>query len=167
MPPSRTQRPRNEPGANPKPYICGLCGQGFTRRYTVYDTHFQSCVKRNGNPDELSWDSHPSCQPKGSLRPLGTSPPTKTYKLPQGAVTTAKPPSPGATQVERQQAVVWMGQDVYRDLLARDQSYFSGKLRIYEISKHVVAHVGHDGVLNQIKALFLGEVGEAKFKMLA
>lgn len=82
-------------------------------------------------------------------------------------MTTTKPPSPGATQVERQQAVVWMGQDVYRDLLARDKGYFSSKLRIYEISKDVVVHVGHDGALNQIKALFLGEVGEAKLNMLA
>lgn len=60
-----------------------------------------------------------------------------------------------------------MGQDVYRDLLARDRGYFFSKLRIYEISKYVVAYLGHDGALNRIEALFRGEVGEAKLKMLA
>lgn len=82
MPPSRAQRPRNGPGADSKRYICGLCGQGFSQRYTVYDSHFQSCVKRNGNPNKLPWDSHPSCQPQG-LGPKGTAPPSKTYKVSQ------------------------------------------------------------------------------------
>ncbi len=80
MPPSRTQRPRNGPGADPKRYICGLCGQGLSRRYAVYNSHFQRSVKRNGNPNKLPWDSHPSCQPQG-LGPEGTSPPSKTYKV--------------------------------------------------------------------------------------
>lgn len=60
-----------------------------------------------------------------------------------------------------------MGQDVSRDLLARDRGYFSDKLRIYEVLMDVVVHLGNDGVINQCKALFRGEVREMKLKMLA
>ncbi|KAL8905823.1 MAG: hypothetical protein Q9207_002394 [Kuettlingeria erythrocarpa] len=79
-------------------------------------------------------------------------------QLQLGAVTTTEPPSPGATQAEPQQAVVLMGQDVYRDLLARDMGHFPDKLCIYEVLMDVVVHLGNDGAINQFKALFRGEV---------
>ena len=47
-----------------KPFICAICKKGFTRRATVKDPHFASCVRRNGNPDNVAWDNHPSCHTK-------------------------------------------------------------------------------------------------------
>ena len=43
------------------PYICALCRRGFTRRATVKDPHFASCVRKHGNPNNVAWDDHPSC----------------------------------------------------------------------------------------------------------
>ena len=37
------------------PYICALCNKGFTRKATVKDPHFPSCVGRRGNPDNKAW----------------------------------------------------------------------------------------------------------------
>ena len=45
-------------------YKCVLCGNGFTRRSTVFDPHFGSCVRKNGNPNNLVWDEDPSCWKK-------------------------------------------------------------------------------------------------------
>lgn len=59
------------------PYICALCNQGFTRKTTVKEPHFASCVKTNGNPNGVAWDDHPSCFSKrsdGSVGPSGTVP---------------------------------------------------------------------------------------------
>ncbi|MCJ1431498.1 hypothetical protein MMC27_000851 [Xylographa pallens] len=43
------------------PFICGACGQGFTRRSSIYLRHWPICRGRQGNPG-MRWDSHPSCQ---------------------------------------------------------------------------------------------------------
>jgi hypothetical protein len=45
-----------------KKFICPLCKKGFSRRQTVFDPHFASCIKKNGNPHGLEWDDDPSCQ---------------------------------------------------------------------------------------------------------
>lgn len=58
-------------------YICALCSQGFTRKTTVKEPHFASCVKTNGNPNGVAWDDHPSCYSKrrdGTRGPSGTVP---------------------------------------------------------------------------------------------
>lgn len=44
------------------PYICPLCGKGFTRRSTVKDPHFPTCVARYGNPNNIRWDADESCR---------------------------------------------------------------------------------------------------------
>ncbi|MCJ1394760.1 hypothetical protein MMC18_007640 [Xylographa bjoerkii] len=56
--------PKND--KKPKPqldrkFICANCGKGYTRRDTIKDPHFPSCVKRNGNPFNVAWNDHPSC----------------------------------------------------------------------------------------------------------
>ena len=59
------------------PYICALCNQSFTRKTTVKEPHFASCVKVNGNPNGVAWDDHPSCyskRPDGTMGPSGTVP---------------------------------------------------------------------------------------------
>lgn len=43
-------------------YICPLCGKGFTRRSTVKDPHFPTCVARHGNPNHIQWDADESCR---------------------------------------------------------------------------------------------------------
>lgn len=43
-------------------YICPLCGKGFTRRSTVKDPHFPTCVARHGNPNNVQWDADESCR---------------------------------------------------------------------------------------------------------
>ncbi|KAL8826227.1 MAG: hypothetical protein Q9191_003938 [Dirinaria sp. TL-2023a] len=58
-------------------YICALCHQGFTRRTTVKEPHFASCVRKHGNPNGVAWDDHPSCymeRPDGTVGPSGTTP---------------------------------------------------------------------------------------------
>ena len=42
-------------------FVCPICRRGFTRRETVKDPHFPSCVRRYGNPKGLRWDEDPSC----------------------------------------------------------------------------------------------------------
>ncbi|KAL8674329.1 MAG: hypothetical protein Q9168_001258 [Polycauliona sp. 1 TL-2023] len=65
-------------------HVCGLCHKGFSRRSTVKDPHFSMCVRKTGNPDDLPWDSHPTCWVKrgdGSSGPSGTIPPGKPDKV--------------------------------------------------------------------------------------
>ena len=59
-------------------YICGLCKKAFSRKQTVMDPHFAACARKNGNPDNLPWDSDPSCWSRrgdGSFAPSGKVPP--------------------------------------------------------------------------------------------
>lgn len=42
-------------------FICALCCYEFTRRLSV-KSHFNGCVRKNGNPEHLSWNAHPSCK---------------------------------------------------------------------------------------------------------
>lgn len=53
MPTNKTVCPRNGPGSTPGYYICGLCGKGFSRRYTVFESRFQGRVRENGNANDL------------------------------------------------------------------------------------------------------------------
>ncbi|KAL9026943.1 MAG: hypothetical protein Q9196_004461 [Gyalolechia fulgens] len=86
MPGSRhSKRPRNGPGASARTFVCGLCNKGFSRRHTVKEPHFLSCVRRKGNPGNLPWDSHPSCwvvHTDGTRGPSGTSPPSNAFGRP-------------------------------------------------------------------------------------
>lgn len=82
----RPKRPRNGPRASARPFLCGLCNKGFSRRLTVKEPHFQSCVRKNGNPDNQPWDSHPTCwvrRSDGTRGPSGSSPPKTPYKWEQ------------------------------------------------------------------------------------
>lgn len=53
------------------PFICSLCGRGFSRRATVKDPHHEKCVKKNGNPYDLPWDAHESCWIPKNGGPVG------------------------------------------------------------------------------------------------
>ncbi|MCJ1400621.1 hypothetical protein MMC11_003828 [Xylographa trunciseda] len=44
-------------------YTCKNCGKSYTRKQTVKQ-HYEACVTRNGNPNNVAWDDHPSCWPK-------------------------------------------------------------------------------------------------------
>lgn len=55
------------------PYICALCNKGFTRRATVKEPHFASCVAKHGNPNHVVWDAHESCWAKRPGRKVGPS----------------------------------------------------------------------------------------------
>ena len=60
------------------PFICPLCNKGFSRRATVKEPHFGTCVARLGNPHRLPWDAHQSCWAKRPGRrpgPSGTAAP--------------------------------------------------------------------------------------------
>ena len=43
-----------------KAFQCPICNSKFADRHNV-KRHFDSCVARNGNPEGLLWDDHPSC----------------------------------------------------------------------------------------------------------
>ncbi|KAL8659732.1 MAG: hypothetical protein Q9226_000288 [Calogaya cf. arnoldii] len=81
----RTRKPTAASGApSVGQYVCNLCRKGFSRRSTVKDPHFNTCVRKLGNPDNLPWDSHPTCWVKrtdGSSGPSGTFPPGKPYNI--------------------------------------------------------------------------------------
>ncbi|KAI9724538.1 MAG: hypothetical protein M1812_000606 [Candelaria pacifica] len=49
-------------------YECIICHKIMSRRHTV-KTHFPSCVREHGNPNNHNWDDHPSCR-AGRLRRL-------------------------------------------------------------------------------------------------
>lgn len=38
----------------PRPFICVICGSGFTGPYHAAD-HFKTCVRENGNPKGFHW----------------------------------------------------------------------------------------------------------------
>ncbi|MCJ1377267.1 hypothetical protein MMC17_000359 [Xylographa soralifera] len=59
--PKRKAKPRGKLLPN---FICMNCGKGFTRRDSIKDSHFEGCVEHNGNPNNYTWDAHPSCLPK-------------------------------------------------------------------------------------------------------
>ena len=44
-------------------YHCPICGERFRRRDRV-KSHFEVCIRTNGNPEGKAWDSHESCCPK-------------------------------------------------------------------------------------------------------
>ena len=46
-----------------KKYFCCICLGGFTRPGTIQGRHFTQCARRYGNPFDLPWNTHPSCQP--------------------------------------------------------------------------------------------------------
>lgn len=54
------------------PFICILCGQGYSRADTIRNRHWATCVSKRGNPGNLVWDQHKSCWPKDKLGPSGT-----------------------------------------------------------------------------------------------
>ena len=71
MPPKNANIAKNARKRDPGgPYICALCNRGFTRRATVKEPHFASCVARHGNPNQVAWDDHESCWPKKPGRKL-------------------------------------------------------------------------------------------------
>lgn len=79
MPPKKAKKTKKarkrESGG---PYICSLCSKGFTRRTTVKEPHFASCVAKRGNPNRLTWDAHESCwskRPGGRVGPSGVAAP--------------------------------------------------------------------------------------------
>ncbi len=49
----------NGGGTGEVKYICPICGESRSRRYTI-KTHFPGCVKKHGNPQGLEWTDHPS-----------------------------------------------------------------------------------------------------------
>ena len=73
MPREKTLRHKKKPHPRSKKssknagrFICPICRRGFTRKGTVKDPHFPSCVRRNGNPRGLRWDADPSCWTVGA-----------------------------------------------------------------------------------------------------
>lgn len=53
------------------PHICCICGIPYSRRETLRAQHFAACVRSNGNPKGLAWDSDPTCWRQGSDGPSG------------------------------------------------------------------------------------------------
>ncbi|KAI4158733.1 MAG: hypothetical protein L6R39_000470 [Caloplaca ligustica] len=88
-------------------------------------------------------------------------------RLQPGTTSKVQPPAPGATQQQRQQAVVWLGQDVYRGLLSVDRGWFSDRLRICEIFIEVAKQLDDDEAVSEIRALFRQEVGHVSAGSLA
>lgn len=86
---SKTKKPcapkaRNGPKQKPGPrgghhdhpiHLCMICEKGYSRRSSVKEPHFASCVRKNGNPHNYLWDTHPSCWrlnedgPSGEIAP--------------------------------------------------------------------------------------------------
>ncbi|MCJ1467666.1 hypothetical protein MMC07_006291 [Pseudocyphellaria aurata] len=69
--PKKLKRARKRDSGGP--YICALCNKGFTRRATVKEPHFATCVAKHGNPHHLAWDAHESCWAKRPGRKVGSS----------------------------------------------------------------------------------------------
>lgn len=70
MPASGSVRQKRKPRGGE--FKCSLCGNGFSRPSTIRYRHWAICVKKNGNPGNLSWDQDQTCWPKGKLGPSGT-----------------------------------------------------------------------------------------------
>ena len=45
-----------------KIFFCCICLGGFTEKSGLKTRHFPTCEKRYGNPFDLPWDTHPTCQ---------------------------------------------------------------------------------------------------------
>ncbi|KAL9590050.1 MAG: hypothetical protein Q9203_001154 [Teloschistes exilis] len=149
-----------------KNFICGICLKGFSRRLTVKDPHFPSCTRRNGNPYNLAWDSHPSCrvQPKG--RPSRAAKAGRLQELqeleelPEGIETTIQPPVPGATQKDRQQAVIWLALDVFSAHIAKADGEFAMQCKIVRTWREICNLLDDTEGMNKIHELMVGELGE-------
>ncbi|KAI4246528.1 MAG: hypothetical protein L6R40_001891 [Gallowayella cf. fulva] len=77
-------------------FICSICHRGFSRRCTVKDPHFGNCVRKSGNPDNLLWDSHPTCwirRGDGTRGPSGTFPPSQKSKEQKDEATGPRDPA--------------------------------------------------------------------------
>ncbi|KAL9605096.1 MAG: hypothetical protein Q9219_000030 [cf. Caloplaca sp. 3 TL-2023] len=89
-----------------------------------------------------------------------------TSLLPRGTQTDVSPPMPGASQQKRQQAVVWLAQDVYTGFLTNIEGRYSDRLKIVEVWRNVARHLNDEGALNEIRALLNAESGRAGLAML-
>ena len=56
-------------------FICCICNKKFSRRDTIFNSHFSGCVRKHGNPLNLPWDHHPSCRWNGRKGLSGRKPP--------------------------------------------------------------------------------------------
>ncbi|KAL8717356.1 MAG: hypothetical protein Q9225_005390 [Loekoesia sp. 1 TL-2023] len=87
--------------------------------------------------------------------------------LPDGVATNISAPRPGASQQERQQAVVWLGQDVYAGLLAKAEGRFLDRLRIVKVLRGVARYLNDEDAVGKIHELLVAELGEDGPGMLA
>ncbi|KAL9606544.1 MAG: hypothetical protein Q9179_000269 [Wetmoreana sp. 5 TL-2023] len=84
---------------------------------------------------------------------------TTTY-VPQDVLTTAQKPEVGATQKQRQQAIVWLAQDVYAAFLAKAGERFPEQLKIVKTWKDLARHLDDVEGMNKIHELVVAELGE-------
>ncbi|KAI9704115.1 MAG: hypothetical protein M1836_006976 [Candelina mexicana] len=75
-------------------YECIICGKVLTRRHSVKQ-HFPACVRDNGNPNNYSWDDHPSCKlkPKRTDKAGKAKPKAKTTAAESSRQNSDQPPS--------------------------------------------------------------------------
>ncbi|KAI9777575.1 MAG: hypothetical protein M1835_005192 [Candelina submexicana] len=75
-------------------YECIICGKVLTRRHGVKQ-HFPACVKDNGNPNNYSWDHHPSCklEPKRAHKTRKAKAQTNTTVAGSSRQSSDQPPS--------------------------------------------------------------------------
>ncbi|KAL8952430.1 MAG: hypothetical protein Q9222_001665 [Ikaeria aurantiellina] len=80
--------------------------------------------------------------------------------LPAGVTTTVKPPYVGASSLERRQAVVWLGQEVYIALVDRAEDEFKDYLRIVTLWRDLTRDLGNEDGVNKIHTFLMDELGE-------
>ncbi|KAL8723703.1 MAG: hypothetical protein Q9181_007216 [Wetmoreana brouardii] len=80
--------------------------------------------------------------------------------LPQDVPTTVQKPEVGATQKQRQQAIVWLAQDVYTAFLAKAEERFLEQLKIVKIWKDLARYLDDVEGTNKIHELMVAELGE-------
>ena len=87
-------------------------------------------------------------------------------QLPSGTTTNILKPKPGASQQERQQAVVWLGQDVYTGFLALAEGRRVDGLTIVKMWRDVIRSLNDQDAMDKIQAILISQVGVAGLAML-
>ncbi|KAL8781336.1 MAG: hypothetical protein Q9194_000427 [Teloschistes cf. exilis] len=82
------------------------------------------------------------------------------FLLPEGIETTIQPPVPGATQKDRQQAVIWLALDVFSAHIAKADGEFAMQCKIVRTWREICNLLDDTEGMNKIHELMVGELGE-------
>ncbi|KAL8872190.1 MAG: hypothetical protein Q9174_002133, partial [Haloplaca sp. 1 TL-2023] len=80
--------------------------------------------------------------------------------LPKDQSTLVQQPVVGASEKERQQAVVWLGQDVFGSLIAKAQDRLVDNVKIVRLFREIATQLRDNGSEQRINQIMVAELGE-------